>query len=36
MQMELQEAKDELKNPKTQATVDEAVSHLNAAIGSTC
>ena len=32
MQMELQEAKDELKNPKTQATVDEAVSHLNAAI----
>ena len=32
MQMELQEAKDELKNPKTQATVDEAVSHLNAAV----
>ena len=32
MQTELQEAKDELKAPKTQATVDEAVSHLNAAI----
>lgn len=32
MQMELQEAKDELKNPKTQATVDEAVSYLNAAV----
>ena len=32
MQMELQEAKDELKNPKTQATVDEAVRHLNAAV----
>ena len=32
MQMELQEAKDELKNPKTQATVDETVSHLNAAV----
>ena len=32
MQMELQEAKDELKNPKTQATVDEAVSHLNVAV----
>ena len=32
MQMELQEAKDELKAPKTQATVDEATSHLNAAI----
>lgn len=32
MQMELQEAKDELANPHTQATVDEAVSHLNAAI----
>ena len=32
MQIELQEAKDELKNPKTQATVDEAVSHLNAAV----
>ena len=32
MQTELQEAKDELKNPKTQATVDEAVSHLNAAV----
>ena len=32
MQVELQEAKDELANPHTQATVDEAVSHLNAAI----
>lgn len=32
MQTELQEAKDELANPHTQATVDEAVSHLNAAI----
>ena len=32
MQTELQEAKDELKAPKTQATVDEAVSHLNTAI----
>ena len=32
MQAELQEAKDELKNPKTQATVDEATHHLNAAI----
>ena len=33
MQAELQEAKDELKDPKTQATVDEATHHLNAAIG---
>ena len=32
MQAELQEAKDELKDPKTQATVDEALHHLNAAI----
>ena len=32
MQAELQEAKDELKDPKTQATVDEATHHLNAAI----
>lgn len=32
MQAELQEAKDELKDPKTQATVDEATQHLNAAI----
>ncbi len=32
MQTELQEAKDELKAPHTQATVDEATSHLNAAI----
>jgi hypothetical protein len=32
MQAELQEAKDELANPKTQAIVDEAISHLNAAI----
>ena len=32
MQAELQEAKDELKAPKTQATVDEALHHLNAAI----
>ena len=32
MQAELQEAKDELKAPKTQATVDEATHHLNAAI----
>ena len=32
MQVELQEAKDELANPHTQATVDEAVNHLNAAI----
>lgn len=32
MQAELQEAKDELKGPKTQATVDEATHHLNAAI----
>ena len=32
MQTELQEAKDEIKNPHTQATVDEATSHLNAAI----
>lgn len=32
MQAELQEAKDELKEPKTQATVDEATHHLNAAI----
>lgn len=32
MQAELQEAKDELKDPKTQATVDEAMHHLNAAI----
>ena len=31
MQAELQEAKDELKDPKTQATVDEATHHLNAA-----
>ena len=27
-----QEAKDELKTPHSQATVDEAASHLNAAI----
>ena len=32
MQTELQEAKDELKTPHSQATVDEAASHLNAAI----
>ena len=32
MQAELQKAKDELKDPKTQATVDEATHHLNAAI----
>ena len=32
MQTELQEAKDEIKTPHTQATVDEATSHLNAAI----
>lgn len=32
MQAELQEAKDGLKDPKTQATVDEATHHLNAAI----
>lgn len=32
MQAELQETKDELKDPKTQATVDEATHHLNAAI----
>lgn len=32
MQAELEEAKDELKDPKTQATVDEATHHLNAAI----
>jgi len=32
MQAELQEAKDELKDSKTQATVDEATHHLNAAI----
>ena len=32
MQPELQEAKDQLKDPKTQATVDEATHHLNAAI----
>ena len=32
MQAELQEAKEELKDPKTQATVDEATHHLNAAI----
>lgn len=32
MQAELQEAKNELKDPKTQATVDEATHHLNAAI----
>ena len=32
MQAELQEAKDELKDPKTQATVDEATQHLNVAI----
>ena len=32
MQAELQEAKDELKDPKTQATVDEALHHLNASI----
>lgn len=32
MQAELQEAKDELKDPKTQATVDEATHHLKAAI----
>ena len=32
MQAELQEAKGELKDPKTQATVDEATHHLNAAI----
>ena len=32
MQAELQEAKDELKDLKTQATVDEATHHLNAAI----
>lgn len=32
MQAELQEAKDELKDPKTQATVDKATHHLNAAI----
>lgn len=32
MQAELQEAKGELKDPKTQATVDEATQHLNAAI----
>ena len=32
MQAELQEAKDELKDPMTQATVDEATHHLNAAI----
>lgn len=32
MKTELQEAKDELATPHTQATVDEAVSHLNAAI----
>lgn len=32
MQTELQEAKDELATPHTQATVDEAVAHLTAAI----
>ena len=32
MQAELQEAKDELKAPKTQATVNETIEHLNAAV----
>ena len=32
MQTELQEAKDELAAKHSQATVDEATSHLNAAI----
>ena len=32
MQAELQEAKDALKDPKTQAIVDEAINHLNAAV----
>ena len=32
MQTELQEAKDELKDKHSQAAVDEATSHLNAAI----
>lgn len=32
LQTELQEAKDELANVHTQATVDEAVSHLNSAM----
>ncbi|MCO7146253.1 FMN-binding protein [Coprococcus catus] len=32
MQLELAEAKEELANPHTQSTVDEATEHLNAAI----
>jgi|GEM_PF-52233 len=32
MQLELAEAKEELANPHTQSTVDEATKHLNAAI----
>lgn len=32
MKMELEEAKDELSKPHSQAAVDEAVSHLNEAI----
>ena len=32
MQLELTEAKEELANPHTQSTVDEATEHLNAAI----